>query len=92
MIKYTLVQGEKIRVIQTLQFVSGLNTLLQALFGTRLPTVIGGSFAYVVPILYIIDDSSLQRISDPHNVSFSFVFHDTKPRFLSALNFNVNVL
>ncbi|KAJ4763165.1 Nucleobase ascorbate transporter [Rhynchospora pubera] len=59
--------GEKIRVIQTLQFVSGLNTLLQALFGTRLPTVIGGSFAYVIPILYIIDDSSLQKITDPHD-------------------------
>jgi xanthine/uracil permease len=87
MIKYTLVQGEKIRVIQTLQFVSGLNTLLQALFGTRLPTVIAGSFAYVIPILYIIDDSSLQRISDPHNVNFSFVLHNIKPMVLSALDF-----
>ncbi|KAG9455084.1 hypothetical protein H6P81_007988 [Aristolochia fimbriata] len=58
--------GDKIRVIQTLLFVSGINTLLQALFGTRLPTVIGGSFAYVIPIIYIIGDSSLQRISDPH--------------------------
>ncbi|XP_073004526.1 nucleobase-ascorbate transporter 1 [Typha latifolia] len=58
--------GEKIRVIQTLLFVSGINTLLQALFGTRLPTVVGGSFAYVIPILYIIRDSSLQRIPDEH--------------------------
>ncbi|KAL0915650.1 hypothetical protein M5K25_016083 [Dendrobium thyrsiflorum] len=58
--------GDKIRVIQSLLFVSGINTLLQALFGTRLPTVIGGSFAYVIPILYIIQDSSLQRILDPH--------------------------
>ncbi|OVA03440.1 Xanthine/uracil/vitamin C permease [Macleaya cordata] len=58
--------GDKIRVIQTLLFVSGINTLLQALFGTRLPTVVGGSFAYVIPILYIIGDSSLQRIREPH--------------------------
>ncbi|XP_068668877.1 nucleobase-ascorbate transporter 1-like isoform X2 [Aristolochia californica] len=58
--------GDKIRVIQTLLFVSGINTLLQALFGTRLPTVVGGSFAYVIPIIYITGDSSLQRISDPH--------------------------
>ncbi|XP_058070834.1 nucleobase-ascorbate transporter 1 isoform X3 [Magnolia sinica] len=58
--------GDKIRVIQTLLFVSGINTLLQALFGTRLPTVVGGSFAYVIPIIYIINDSSLQQIPEPH--------------------------
>nr|XP_010911658.2 nucleobase-ascorbate transporter 1 isoform X2 [Elaeis guineensis] len=58
--------GDKIRVIQTSLFVSGINTLLQALFGTRLPAVVGGSFAYVIPILYIIRDSALQRIPDPH--------------------------
>ncbi|RWW18519.1 hypothetical protein GW17_00017496 [Ensete ventricosum] len=58
--------ADKVRVIQTLLFVSGINTLLQALFGTRLPTVVGGSFAYVIPILYIIRDSSLQRIPDQH--------------------------
>ncbi|XP_015881203.3 nucleobase-ascorbate transporter 1 isoform X2 [Ziziphus jujuba] len=58
--------GDKARVIQTLLFVAGINTLLQALFGTRLPAVVGGSFAYVIPIAYIVNDSSLQRISDPH--------------------------
>lgn len=58
--------GDKIHVIQTLLFVSGINTLLQALFGTRLPTVVGGSFAFIIPIVYIIRDSSLMRISDPH--------------------------
>ncbi|WMV38899.1 hypothetical protein MTR67_032284 [Solanum verrucosum] len=61
--------GDKARVIQTLLFVAGINTLLQALFGTRLPAVVGGSFAYVIPIVYIISDSHLQRISDPHVVS-----------------------
>ncbi|KAL2316995.1 hypothetical protein Fmac_030871 [Flemingia macrophylla] len=58
--------GDKARVIQTLLFVAGINTLLQTLFGTRLPTVVGGSFVYVFPIAYIIRDSSLQNISDPH--------------------------
>ncbi|XP_021631156.1 nucleobase-ascorbate transporter 1 isoform X1 [Manihot esculenta] len=53
-------------VIQTLLFVAGINTLLQALFGTRLPTVIGGSFAYVIPIAYIISDTPLQQITDHH--------------------------
>ncbi|XP_059661922.1 nucleobase-ascorbate transporter 1 isoform X1 [Cornus florida] len=59
--------GDKARVIQTLLFVAGINTLLQALFGTRLPAIVGGSFAYVIPILYIISDSSLQRITDSHD-------------------------
>ncbi|KAF2284888.1 hypothetical protein GH714_031947 [Hevea brasiliensis] len=58
--------GDKGRVIQTLLFVAGINTLLQALFGTRLPTVVGGSFAYVIPVVYIISDTSLQQITDQH--------------------------
>ncbi|XP_040962227.1 nucleobase-ascorbate transporter 1 isoform X2 [Gossypium hirsutum] len=58
--------GDKARVIQTLLFVAGINTLLQALFGTRLPAIVGGSFAYIIPIAYIINDSSLQRISNRH--------------------------
>ncbi|GMG98712.1 hypothetical protein Nepgr_000552 [Nepenthes gracilis] len=59
--------GDKARVIQTLLFVAGINTLLQALFGTRLPAVVGGSFAYIIPVAYIINDSSLQRIPDHHD-------------------------
>ncbi|XP_021776206.1 nucleobase-ascorbate transporter 1-like [Chenopodium quinoa] len=59
--------GDKARVIQTLLFVAGINTLLQALFGTRLPAVVGGSFAYLIPVAYIINDSSLQRIPDNHD-------------------------
>ncbi|KAH9618889.1 hypothetical protein KSS87_015503, partial [Heliosperma pusillum] len=59
--------GDKARVIQTLLFVAGINTLLQALFGTRLPAVVGGSFSYIIPIAYIINDSSLQRIPDSHD-------------------------
>lgn len=57
--------GDKARVVQTLLFVQGINTLLQTLFGTRLPTVIGASYAYMVPIISIIHDSSLTRIEDP---------------------------
>ena len=68
----TLFQGDKVRVVQTLLFVEGINTLLQTLFGTRLPTVIGGSYAFMVPIISIIHDSSLARIEDPHLVSSPF--------------------
>ncbi|KAM0938582.1 putative xanthine/uracil/vitamin C permease, MetI-like superfamily [Dioscorea sansibarensis] len=58
--------GDKVRVVQTLLFVGGINTLLQTLFGTRLPTVIGGSYAFIVPIISIIQDSSLRNIPDGH--------------------------
>ncbi|KAG6777170.1 hypothetical protein POTOM_016974 [Populus tomentosa] len=58
--------GDKVRVVQTLLFVEGINTLLQTLFGTRLPTVIGGSYAFMVPIVSIIHDPSLTRIPDDH--------------------------
>jgi len=57
---------DKVRVIQTLLFVAGINTLLQSLFGTRLPTVVGGSFAFIIPITSIINDSSLRSIPDDH--------------------------
>lgn len=57
---------DKVRLVQTLLFVTGINTLLQTLFGTRLPTIIGGSYAFLVPILSIVQDSSLRNISDPH--------------------------
>ncbi|RVW31914.1 Nucleobase-ascorbate transporter 2 [Vitis vinifera] len=57
---------DKVRVVQTLLFVEGINTLLQTLFGTRLPTVVGGSYAFMVPVISIIHDSSLMEISDPH--------------------------
>lgn len=57
---------DKVRLIQTLLFVSGINTLLQTLFGTRLPTIIGGSYAFLVPILTITQDSSIMSLQDPH--------------------------
>ncbi|WOK91495.1 hypothetical protein Cni_G00186 [Canna indica] len=60
--------GDKARVVQTLLFVTGINTLIQTLFGTRLPTIVGGSYAFVVPIISIIHDSSLTRIADDHEV------------------------
>ncbi|GAB2234666.1 hypothetical protein Drorol1_Dr00003928 [Drosera rotundifolia] len=52
-------QEDKAKVVQTMLFVQGINTLLQTLFGTRLPAAIGGSYAYMVPIVSIINDPSL---------------------------------
>ncbi|KAL5559188.1 hypothetical protein UlMin_035399 [Ulmus minor] len=56
---------EKARVIQTTLFVSGLNTLLQSLFGTRLPTVVSASYTYIIPTTSIIIARRYNAISDP---------------------------
>uniref|UniRef100_A0A0D9Y0Y3 Nucleobase-ascorbate transporter 3 n=1 Tax=Leersia perrieri TaxID=77586 RepID=A0A0D9Y0Y3_9ORYZ len=48
--------GDKARVIQSFLFMSGINTLIQTLIGTRLPTVMNASFAFVVPVLSIAKD------------------------------------
>ncbi|KAH0449429.1 hypothetical protein IEQ34_020121 [Dendrobium chrysotoxum] len=57
---------DKVRVVQTLLFVGGINTLIQTLFGTRLPTIIGGSYAFLIPIISIIHDSSFSQIANDH--------------------------
>ncbi|OVA05893.1 Xanthine/uracil/vitamin C permease [Macleaya cordata] len=57
---------EKARVIQTLLFVAGVNTLLQSFFGTRLPAVIGGSFTFILPTVAIVLANRYSMIVDPH--------------------------
>ncbi|TQE10791.1 hypothetical protein C1H46_003694 [Malus baccata] len=57
---------EKARVVQTMLFVSGLNTLLQSLFGTRLPTVVVGSYTYIIPTTSIILANRYKAFTDPH--------------------------
>ncbi|CAN1793433.1 Putative nucleobase-ascorbate transporter 10 [Linum perenne] len=57
---------EKVRVIQTLLFVSGVTTLLETVLGTRLPSVAAASFAYVLPITSIVTADRFQSIADPH--------------------------
>ncbi|GLC33094.1 hypothetical protein PLESTB_000371000 [Pleodorina starrii] len=42
------------RVVQTIFFVSGLNTLIQTTIGDRLPIVQGGSFSFLKPAFSII--------------------------------------
>ncbi|KAL6548861.1 N-terminal acetyltransferase [Orobanche hederae] len=58
--------GDKARVIQSLLFMSGINTLLQTWFGTRLPTLMGPSFGYVISVLAIINDLSDSGFSNDH--------------------------
>ncbi|KAL3617861.1 hypothetical protein CASFOL_038182 [Castilleja foliolosa] len=57
--------NDKAKVVQTLLFVSGINTLLHSFFGTRLPSVIGGSYAFLVPATSIIRSRRYRSIILP---------------------------
>lgn len=61
-------QGDKARVIQTLLFMSGLNTLLQTLIGSRLPTVMRGSLAFTLPVMTIINNYTDRVFETEHEV------------------------
>lgn len=65
---FSLWQKEKAEVIQTSLFVAGLNTLLQTWFGTRLPVVIGSSYAFIAPALYIVLSDRYSGYVDPQEV------------------------
>ncbi|XP_057430400.1 putative nucleobase-ascorbate transporter 10 isoform X2 [Lotus japonicus] len=59
--------AEKAKVIQSLLFVSGLSTFLQSLFGTRLPTVVVGSYSYIIPTMSIVQASRYSSLTDPYD-------------------------
>ncbi|KAJ0765721.1 putative xanthine/uracil/vitamin C permease [Helianthus annuus] len=61
--------AEKAKVIQTLLFLSGFNTLMQTLFGTRLPSVVSGSYAYLIPVFSIIRAKRYDTFHEPHEVT-----------------------
>eukprot|EP00934_Nitzschia_sp_Nitz4_P000891 Nitzschia sp. Nitz4//scaffold29_size155292//44476//46586//NITZ4_002647-RA/size155292-augustus-gene-0.202-mRNA-1//1//CDS//3329546415//891//frame0 len=52
------------RVISSIMFVNGINTLLQTTIGDRLPIVQGGSFSYLPATFQIIFNAELQAIED----------------------------
>ncbi|KAF7817527.1 nucleobase-ascorbate transporter 3 [Senna tora] len=58
--------GDKARVIQSLLFMSGVNTLLQTLIGSRLPTVMSGSLAFTIPVMSIINDYTDRTFESEH--------------------------
>ncbi|PWZ25327.1 Nucleobase-ascorbate transporter LPE1 [Zea mays] len=58
-------QAEKAIVIQTILFLSGINTLLQVHFGTRLPAVMSGSYTYIYPAVAIILSPRYALLIDP---------------------------
>ncbi|PWZ52202.1 Nucleobase-ascorbate transporter LPE1 [Zea mays] len=62
-------QAEKAIVIQTILFLSGINTLLQVHFGTRLPAVMNGSYTYIYPAVAIILSPRYALLIDPLEVT-----------------------
>lgn len=48
------------RVVATVMFVSGVTTLLQSFFGSRLPLIQGPSFVFLAPALAIINSPEFQ--------------------------------
>ena len=68
-------KGEKARVIQTLLFLSGINTLTQTMFGTRLPSVVGGSHAFLVPVISIVHAKRYHMYQEPHQVLHLIIKH-----------------
>ncbi|KAJ6409448.1 hypothetical protein OIU84_009033 [Salix udensis] len=60
---------EKAEVINTVIFVAGINTLLQSWFGTRLPVVIGGSYAFIIPTI----TTALSTNNNNNNTNFMFL-------------------
>ncbi|XP_024990249.1 nucleobase-ascorbate transporter 6-like [Cynara cardunculus var. scolymus] len=74
---------EKAKMIQTLLFVAGLNTLTQTLFGTRLPAVIGGSFTFVPTTISIVLAGRYRDILDPQE-KFERIMRGTQGALIVA--------
>ncbi|CAK7336798.1 unnamed protein product [Dovyalis caffra] len=55
---------EKARVIRTLLLITGLSTFFQTLFGTRLPSVVVGSYTYMIPTTSIVLASGHSSLLD----------------------------
>ncbi|KAL1327617.1 hypothetical protein AAHE18_13G314300 [Arachis hypogaea] len=74
---------EKARVIQTLQFVAGINTFFQTFFGTRLPAVIGGSYTFVPTTISIILAARYSDIVNPQE-KFERIMRGTQGALIVA--------
>ncbi|CAL0319030.1 unnamed protein product [Lupinus luteus] len=72
--------AEKAKIIQSMLFVSGINTLLQSWFGTRLPTVISGSYTYIIPTISIVQASRYSAYTDPYEYLNRYI-STTRPIF-----------
>ncbi|XP_071723706.1 nucleobase-ascorbate transporter 6-like [Rutidosis leptorrhynchoides] len=72
---------EKAKVIQTMLFVGGINTMTQTFFGTRLSTVIGTSYSSALTVFSIIVASPTSNMMDHREK----IFENTMCRFQGAM-------
>ncbi|XP_073477891.1 solute carrier family 23 member 1-like [Aquarana catesbeiana] len=68
-------------LISTIFFVSGICTLLQVLFGVRLPILQGGTFAFLTPSLAML---SLPRWRCPEWTQNASLVNATSPEFIDV--------
>ncbi|KAK7357579.1 hypothetical protein VNO80_16872 [Phaseolus coccineus] len=57
---------EQAEMLETLLFVAAINTLMQTLFGTRLPVVMGPSYTFLIPAVSIAVSKRMSVFEDPH--------------------------
>ncbi|KAF4355467.1 hypothetical protein F8388_015221 [Cannabis sativa] len=81
---------EKAKMIQTILFVAGLNTLFQTLFGTRLPAVIGASYSYVPTTISIILAGRYSDIVNPQE-KFERIMRGTQGALIVASTLQIVV-
>lgn len=68
-------QGDLARTVQSVLFVSAINTLVQTYLGSRLPVVMGNSFYFLTITLAIVNRPGIIDNPDPHEVrTLHFVF------------------
>ena len=67
-------QRDLARTVQSVLFVSAINTLVQTYFGSRLPVVMGQSFYFLPMLLAIINRGGIIDIPDPHEVLCSLLW------------------
>ncbi|KAL8166052.1 hypothetical protein V2J09_007551, partial [Rumex salicifolius] len=58
--------GDTAHVIQTLLFMTGINTLLQSWLGSRLPAVMGPSYAFIIPVMSITNGYRQSNFDTEH--------------------------
>ncbi|MED6218256.1 N-terminal acetyltransferase [Stylosanthes scabra] len=80
--------GDKARVIQSLLFMSGVNTLLQTWFGSRLPVVMSASFAFLLPVLSIINDYT-DRVFPSEHERFTYTMRTIQGSLIVSSFINI---
>ncbi|OWM79158.1 hypothetical protein CDL15_Pgr003329 [Punica granatum] len=79
---------EKAEMINTLLFVSGISTLYQCWFGSRLPVVIGPSYTYIIPAISIALSKRYDIYIYPHE-RFEHTLRGMQGALLTASLFQV---